>query len=86
MCIETIGNLSLEKTCMEPKNEVDKYAVAVSDNEKNVIGHLRNEKTIFYSLKTNPSNICHVKITRNAVNMRGNKGMRKLSTKIHWEL
>ena len=63
---------------MEPKNEVNKYAVAVFDNEKNVIDHLRNKKTIFYFLKTNPLNICHVKITRKAVNLRGNKGIRKL--------
>ena len=28
------------KTCMEPQNEVDKYAVAVVDNKNNVIGHL----------------------------------------------
>ena len=41
------------KTCMEPQNKVDKYAVAVVDKENNVIGHLPKEnsgkyvKTIF---------------------------------------
>ena len=44
------------ETCMEPQNEVDKYAVAVVDNENNVIGHLskgkggKYPKTIFYFL------------------------------------
>ena len=63
---------------MEPKNEVNKYAVAVFDNEKNVIGHLRNEKTIFYFLKTNPLNIYHAKVTGKTVNLGNNKGMRTL--------
>ena len=29
---------------MEPQNEVNKYAVAVADNENNVIGQLPKEK------------------------------------------
>ena len=67
---------------MEPQNEVDKYAVAVVDNENNVIGHLpkgrcgKYAKTIFYFLKTDSLNICHVKITEKAVNLGDNKGMR----------
>ena len=32
------------KTCMEPQNAVHKYAVAVVDNENNVIGHLPKGK------------------------------------------
>ena len=70
------------KACMEPQNEVHKYAVAVVDNENNVIGHLpkgksgKYAKTIFYFLKTDPLKICHVKITRKAVNLGDNKGMR----------
>ena len=45
---------------MEPQNEVDKYAMAVVDNEKNIINHLpkgKNEKhakTIFYFLRSDP--------------------------------
>ena len=70
------------KTCMEPQNEVDKCAAAVVDNESNVIGHLpkgksgKYAKTIFYFLKTDPFNICHVKITGKAVNLGDNKRMK----------
>ena len=45
---------------MEAQIEDDKYAVAVADNENNVIGHLpkgkkgKYGKTIFYFLKTDP--------------------------------
>ena len=69
------------KTFMEPQNEVDKYSVAVVNNENNVIGHLSKEKsgkyakTIFYFLKTDAWNIHHVKITGKAVNLEDNKGM-----------
>ena len=68
------------KTCMEPQNEVDKYAVAVVDNENNVISHLpkgtsgKYAKAIFYFLKTDPLNICHIKFTGKAVNLGDNKG------------
>ena len=67
MCIKTMG------TC-------HKYAVAVVDNENNVIGHLPKEKsgkyakTIFYIY--DPLNICHVKIKGKAVNLEDNKGIR----------
>ena len=67
---------------MEPQIEVDKYAVAVVDNEKNVIGHLpkgkkgKYAKTIFFFLKTEPLNNCHFKITGKAVNLVDSKGMR----------
>ena len=70
------------KTCMELRNKVNKYAVAVVDNENNVIGHLLKEKsgkyaiTMFYFLKTDPLNICQVKITGKAVNWGDSKGMR----------
>ena len=70
------------KTCMVPQNEVDKCAVAVVDNENNVIGHLpkgksrKYAKTIFYFLKTYSLNICYVKITGKPVNVGDNKGMR----------
>ena len=54
------------KTCMEPQNKVDKYAVAVVNNENNVIGHLSKGKSgkyvkiIFYFLKTDLMNICTI--------------------------
>ena len=63
------------KTCMEPQNEV-------VDNENNVIGHLpkgkseKYAKTICCFLKTDPLNICHVKITRKALNLGDNKRMK----------
>ena len=69
-------------TRMEPQNEVDKYAVAVLDKEKSVIGHLPKEtsgkyaKTIFYFLKNDSMNICKVKVTEKAVNLGDDKGMR----------
>ena len=64
---------------MEPQNEVNNYAVVVIDNENNVIGHLSKVKSekyakiIFYFLKIDPLNICHVKIIRNTVNLGENK-------------
>ena len=52
----------VQKTCMEPQNKVDKYAVAVVVNENNVIGHKREKQKIrennIYFLKTDPLNIC----------------------------
>ena len=70
------------KTCMEPHNKVNNYAVAVVDNKKNIIGHLpkgksgKYAKTIFYFLRSDPLNICAVKITGKAVNLGDNGGMR----------
>ena len=40
----------VQKTCMEPQNKVDKYAVAVVVNENNVIGH--KEKSRKYAKTT----------------------------------
>ena len=70
------------KMRMELQNEVDKYAVTVFDNENNVISHLskgkngKYAKTIFYFLKTDPLNICHIKLVRKTINLGENKGMR----------
>ena len=75
-----IGEVS--KARMEPQNEVNKYAVAVVDNENNVIGHLpkgksgKYAKKIFYFLKTDLLSICLVNITEQAVNLGDNKGMK----------
>ena len=69
-------------TCMEPQNEVDKYAVAVLDKEKSVIGHLpkgksgKYAKTIFYFLRNDSVNVCKVKVIGKAVNLGDDKGMR----------
>ena len=55
-------------THMEPQNEVDKYAVAVLDKEKNVIGHLpkwtsgKYAKTIFYFLGNDSVNFARLKL------------------------
>ena len=52
------------KTCVEPQKEVDKYVVAVVNNENNIIGHLpkgksgKYAKTTFYFLRSDPLNIC----------------------------
>ena len=68
--------------CMESRNEVDKYAVAAVDNDSIFIGHFskgksgKYSKTIVYFLKTDPLNICHVKITEKALDLGDNKGMR----------
>ena len=56
--------LTALRTCVEPQREVDKYAVAIADNENNIIGHLSNGKsgkyvkTIFYFLRSDTLNIC----------------------------
>ena len=63
---------------MEPQNEVDKYEVAIINNENDVIGHLpkgkseKYAKTIFFFLKTDPLKICHVKTTGKAANLGDN--------------
>ena len=73
---------------MEPQNEVDKYAVAVVDNENNVIRPLprgkswKDASTLFYFLKTDPFNICHVQI----IGKGQYRDENRLSTTIHWEL
>ena len=69
-------------TRMEPQNEVDKYAVAVLDKEKSVIGHLPKgtsgeyAKTILYFLRNGSVNVCKVKVTGKAVNLGDDKDMR----------
>ena len=41
------------KTCMEPKEEVDKYAVTVADNGNNFTSHLPKKESGKYA-KTTP--------------------------------
>ena len=56
------------QTRPEPENEIDKYAVAVTKDEK-VIGHLkkgktgRYAKTLFDFLRANPTNIANITVT-----------------------
>ena len=70
MCIEIIGEVL--KTCMEPQSKVNKYVVAVVDNENNVVDHLPNRKSgkyverMFYSSKTDPLNIYDAKVVVHA--------------------
>ena len=62
--------------------------MAVVDNENSVIRPLpkgkswKDAKTLFYFLKTDPFNICHVQIIGNVQQRDENL----LSTTIHWEL
>ena len=73
---------------MKPQNKVDKYAVAVVDNENNVICPLprgkswKDANTLFNLLKTDPFNICHVQI----IGKEQYRDENHLSTTIHWEL
>ena len=70
------------KKCMEPQNELDKYAVAVADSESNITGNLlkgksgKYAKAIFYFFRSDPLTICYVKIIWKAVSLRENKGIR----------
>lgn len=65
------------QTRPEPENEIDKYAVAVTKDEK-VVGHLkkgktgRYAKTIFYFLRANPMNIA---VTGKRVNLGDGEGL-----------
>ena len=58
---------------LEPENEIDKYAVAVTKNAR-VIGHLKKgntgqyAKTVFYFLRANPMNTASVTVTGKRVN------------------
>ena len=73
---------------MEPQNKVDKYAVAVVDNENNVTRPLpkgkswKDAKTLFYFLKTDPFNICHFQL----IGKWQQRDENRLSTTIHSEL
>ena len=57
----------------EPKNEIDKYAVAIT-KETRVIGHLKKGKTgryakiIFYFPLANPMNTASITVTEKRVN------------------
>lgn len=68
------------QTRPEPENEIDKYAVAVTKDEK-VIGHLkkgktgRYAKTIFYFLRANPTNIANITVTGKRVNLGDREGL-----------
>ena len=61
------------KTCLEPKNVVDRFAVAV-EKEGQITGHLnkgksgRFAKTIFSFLRAKQGNTCQVEVRRKKVN------------------
>ena len=69
------------KTRIEPDNPVDKYAVAVIDENNEIVGHLMKglngkfAKTIFFFLRSNLANTCKVIITGSPVNLGRKKGM-----------
>jgi len=68
------------QTRPEPENEIDKYAVAVTKDEK-IIGHLkkgktgRYAKTIFQFLHANPINIANITVTGKRVNLGDGEGL-----------
>ena len=68
------------RTRPEPENEIDKYAVAVTKDDK-VIGHLkkgktgRYAKTIFYFLRANPTNIANITVTGKRANLGDGEGL-----------
>ena len=67
-------------TCPEPKNEIDKYAMAVTTDAR-VIGHLkkgktgRYAKTVFYFPRANPMNAARITDTGKTVNFGNGQGM-----------
>ena len=68
------------KTCLEPKNVVDRFAVAV-EKEGQIVGHLNKEnsgrfaKTIFYFVRANHGNACQVEVRRKRVNIGDGQGV-----------
>ena len=64
----------------EPKNEIDKYAMAVTTDAR-VIGHLkkgktgRYAKTVFYFLRANPMNAARITDTGKTVNFGNGQDM-----------
>ena len=65
---------------MEPENVMDKYAVAVINNDT-VVGHLMKGEsgkfvtTIFYFLRLDELNSCTAVVTGRAVNKKEGKGI-----------
>ena len=72
-------------TRSEPKNEIDKYAVAVTKDAR-VIGHLkkgktgRYAKTVFYFPRTNPINTASITVTGKRVNFVDGHNLQILCT------
>ena len=75
---------------IEPRNPVDKYAVAVKKDEK-VIGPLplgengKFAKTIFYFLRADPYAKCNITVVGKAVNLGDGDGMQVpcIRAKVH---
>ena len=72
-------------TRSEPKNEIDKYAVAVTKDAR-VIGHLkkgktgRYTKTVFYFLRANPMSTASITVTGKKFNFGGTQELQIPST------
>ena len=68
------------KTCLEPENVVDRFAVAV-EKEGQITGHLnkgksgRFAKTIFSFLRAKQGNTCQVEVRRKKVNLGDEQGL-----------
>ena len=65
---------------LEPKNETDEYAVAVTTDAR-LIGHLKKEKTgryaktDFYFSRANPMNAARITVTGKSVNFGKGQGL-----------
>ena len=76
------------ETRLEPENEFDKYAVAVTQNNI-VVGHLakrktgRFAKTISFFLRASNDNSCKVEVTGKRVNLGDGQGL-QIPCKLHF--
>ena len=67
---------------MEPKNKLDKYAVAIKGKDGDVFGHLplgksgKFAKTVFYFLKSDKNHHCKITVTGKATNAGDGLGMK----------
>ena len=67
---------------VEPRNKLDKYAVAVKGKDGDVIGHLplgkpgKFAKTVFYFMKSDKNNHCKITVTGKATDAGDGPGMK----------
>ena len=69
---------------MEPTNKLDKYALAVTGKDGDVIGHLplgksgKFAKTVFYFLESDKNHHCKITVTGKTINAGDGLGMKVL--------
>ena len=67
---------------MEPRNKLDKYAIAAKGKDRDVIGHLslsksgKFAKTVFYFWKSDKTHHCKITLTGKATNAGNGLGMK----------